>query len=355
MPVRCLSSTVPDSPSNLFRYSRQMLLPGFGELGQRRLLASHAVIVGVGALGCGVADLFARAGVGTITLIDRDIVEETNLQRQSLFTEADARAGVPKADAAAARLRLVNSSISICPIAADVTSRTIGRLLAGASVVIDGTDNFATRYLLNDHAVKEGIPWVYAGAIGTGVATMTIIPGETACLRCVFEDVPFPGTGGTCETVGVLGPAIALVSAIQAAEGLKLLIGQANSICRGVRAFDLWHNTSRTIEAQRAPDCVCCVQRRFEFLQEMHSETAALCGRDAVQVTPRADGARVDLGVLAARLSSIGEVQSGASFVRLTLPEGGLQITVFGDGRAIVKGTTHPERARAMYAKYVGS
>jgi molybdopterin-synthase adenylyltransferase len=339
----------------LSRYSRQTVLPVIGQEGQRRLLGAHAAIIGIGALGCASADMLARAGIGTLTLIDRDVVEVTNLQRQTLFTEADAREALPKAEAAAARLRGVNSAIEIRAVVADVVPRNIGRLLRGVGVVVDGTDNFGTRFLLNDSCVKQGVPWVYAGVIGTGGATMTIIPGETACLRCVFEDAPPPGTGGTCDTVGVLGPAVMLIGAAQSAEVMKLLVGKADHINRGLRTFDLWSNAARSLEnIHPRPDCPCCGLRRFEFLDNVSDETAALCGRDAVQVWPRVES-HLDLPSLAARLAGTGEIRSGPSFVRFTPAAEGLELTVFADGRAIVKGTTQPSRARVAYAKYVGS
>lgn len=340
----------------LSRYSRQMLLPGIGEAGQRRLLASHAAIVGVGALGCASADTLARAGVGRITLIDRDIVEETNLQRQCLFTEADARQGLPKADAAAARLAAVNSSIEIRPVVADLTARNIAGVLGAADVIIDGTDNFATRFLVNDFAVSRAVPWVYAGAIGSSAAILSVLPGRSACLRCVFEDLPEPGTGGTCDTVGVLGPAIGLVAALQSAEAMKMLLGLHEVVHGGLRAFDVWGNTSRTVNAVRRAECPCCVLRRFEFLESLAAETAALCGRDAVQVVPGGGReARLDLESLAARLAPAGIVQSGPSFVRLRPHGDAIELTVFADARAIVRGTSEPSRARAAYAKYVGA
>lgn len=340
------------------------MLPGIGNEGQERLGVSHAVVVGVGALGCVSADLLVRAGVGRVTLIDRDVVEVSNLQRQTLFAEADV--GRPKAVAAAARLRAVNSGVTINAVVADVTGRNVhgmlnalcetglpppGPLPRGGGVVIDGTDNFETRYLLNDWCVKHGVPFLYAGAVGTRGMVAAFVPGGP-CLRCVFEDPPEPGSQPTCETAGVLGPAVVMAGAMQAAEAIKLLSGNAGAVSRDLATFDVWENTWRRVALPvRRTDCPCCGLGRFEFLEGASGDEAVLCGREAVQVTPRA-AAQVDLASLARRLAPHGAVSASEHLVRAAIE--GVEMTVFADGRAIVKGTTRPEVARSAYAKWVG-
>lgn len=347
-----------------------MLLPGFGVDGQRRLGASHALLVGCGALGTVVADALARAGVGRLTIVDRDLVETTNLQRQVLFDEADAREGRPKAEAAAARLRRVNSGVLIEPVVADLNPRNADRLAEGAAVVIDGTDNFQTRYLLNDLSVKRGVPLVYGGVVGATGMTMTIVPASarasvaTPCLRCVFPDPPPPGASPTCETAGVLGPMAGVVASIQAAEALKVLLGRFDLLRPVLTQFDIWNNIWRAIDPAGLDrgSCPCCGAGRFEFLDTDADETVSLCGADAVQVLPpREVPAALDLAALAATLGPLGEFHVGPNVLRgrLADPGGGggapVGLTVFRDGRAIIKGTTDPARARSIYARYIGA
>lgn len=347
------------------RYHRQVLLAGFGEGGQRRLAESHAVIVGCGALGCSSADMLARAGVGRLTLIDRDVVEPTNLQRQVLFDERHARAGDPKAVAAAGRLAEINSGVRTDAVVADLTASNAERLILGESrpgVIVDGTDNFETRFLINDVAVRHGLAYAYAGAVGTRAATMTVLPGETPCLRCVFNGPPPAGSEPTCESVGVLGAVIAAVTGVQVTEALKVLLGRGDLVRRSLVEFDVWRNTRREIDVSglRGPACPCCVGGRFEFLERVGTEPASLCGRDAVQVTPGGAG-RVDLGALAGRLGAYGGFTVTRYLVRGSLesertPAGGaVGLTVFADGRAIIQGVDDPGRARGIYARYVGS
>lgn len=350
--------------SETARYHRQMLLRGIGEEGQRRLLGSRALIVGCGALGTVSAEMLARAGVGTITIVDRDVVELTNLQRQVLFDERDAREGLPKAEAAARKLVTINSSIRVNAVVVDFGHRNAEKLAAGAEVILDGTDNFETRYLLNDLAVKSGVPLVYAGAVGTEGMSMSILPGEAACLRCVFDEPPDAGSVATCDTAGVLGPVTAMIASVQAAEAIKLLAGRRGDVSRTLLAVDLWANTSRRVdltEARRA-DCPCCGERRFEFLDgERVTSAAKLCGRGAVQVNPPTVESRVDLEQLATRLRAHAHVEVSRFMLKGLLggeksEEGGpVELTVFPDGRAIVKGTTQVERAKGIYAKYVGA
>lgn len=350
------------------RYHRQLILPGVGPEGQAALRAAHAAIIGVGALGCAVADHLARAGVGRLTLIDRDLVERTNLQRQTLFSERDAAEGLPKAEAARRRLADVNSEIAIGAHIADLTGRNAEALLLGdgpPGVLVDGTDNFETRYLLNDLAVKHAIPFVYGGVVATRGMQMTIRPSATPCLRCLFEEPPAPGSQPTCDTAGVLGPAVAIVAACQASDALRLLLGHGEQIAPSLLEFDLWAGRRRRLDLAdgRRPECPCCGQRRFEFLERCDEDAAtSLCGQDAVQVWPGGAGVQaIDLEALAGRLRAVGEVDLRGFMLRCTLQgehaEGGerLSMTIFRDGRAIVKGTTRPERARSLYARYIGA
>lgn len=348
---------------DLRRYLRQTLLPGFGDAGQRRLASAHAVIVGVGALGCTTADLLARAGVGTLTLIDRDTVELTNLQRQTLFDEQDAREGLPKAEAAAKRLAAINSQIRVQPVVADVTARNIESLLglskhassSPVSVILDGTDNFETRYLLNDVAVKHATAYCYAGVVGTRGMQATFVPGG-GCMRCMFDEPPEPGTQPMCDTAGVLGPAVVVVCGAQAADAVKIMIGQQQLLSGSILSFDLWANQRQRIAIRQQPDCACCIRRNFEYLAlASGGEVAGLCGQDAVQVYgPDGRGRPLDLAALAARLAPVGRVHQTSLMVRVQL-EGGESLSIFNDARAIVRGTRSVERARALYARYVGA
>lgn len=336
------------------RYHRQMLFPGIGEAGQERIKAAHVAVVGVGALGTVSANLLARAGVGRLSLIDRDYVELTNLQRQVLFDEDDLASGLPKAAAATERLRRVNSTIAIAPVVVDLTSANAEALLAPPDLVIDGTDNFEARYLINDVRVKHGRPWIYAGAIASEGSVWVIRPGQTPCLRCVFAEPPAPGTTPTCDTAGVLGPAVGVVASWQVAEALKLLVGAEEAVSRQMLYLNVW--TGHIAQVDPGPlraDCPTCQQRRFEYLDSRReSRSIQLCGRDAVQIggTP---GTRLDLADLAERLRNVGEVEQNRFLLKLRV--NGHELRVFPDGRAIVQGTTDFEVARALYARYVGA
>src|SRR6516225_2727873 len=273
----------------LERYSRQMRFWGIGEEGQKRLLASHVTLCGCGALGTVLANALVRAGVGHLRLVDRDFIETNNLQRQVLFDEHDVAENLPKAEAAARKLSAINSGVHVEPVVTDIDRTNILELVEDADVILDGTDNFEIRYLINDAAVKLGKPWVYGGCIGSHGQTMTILPGETPCLRCVFEAAPAPGEGGTCETAGVLAPIVNIIASFQAAEAFKILAGQADKISRDLIYVDVWDNLLRRIKI--APllgkvDCPCCRLRQFEWLDgEQGSHTTSLCGRNAVQVS----------------------------------------------------------------------
>lgn len=351
------------------RHHRQSLLPGIGPEGQARLRASRALLVGCGALGCVTADAICRAGVGRITIVDRDIVELTNLQRQILFDERDAAAGAPKAEAARRRLGEIDSSVAVNAVVDDFNHRNAERIASealgsqGPRVILDGTDNFETRYLLNDLAVKLNVPYIYAGVVGTTGMQMTVLPGVTPCLRCVFDQAPPAGTTATCDTAGVLGPAVSIVAGFQAAEAIKALVGAQDSISRSLLMFDVWANELRRIDVSgaRASDCPCCAERTFVQLDGADSSLAAsLCGRSMVQVLPQSP-APVDLAALARRLAPVGAFSVSAFLLKGTLAgEKGdagepIELTVFPNGRALIRGVTRPERARSLYAKYVGA
>ena len=336
------------------RYSRQILFREIGREGQQKLLASRVLIVGCGALGASHAEMLARAGVGHLRIVDRDFVEFTNLQRQTLFKESDAAERLPKAVAAMQRLAEINSGIDVEPIVADVNNSNVEQLIAGCDVVIDGTDNFQVRYLLNDACVKHGIRWIYGAAVSSYGTTMTIVPGETPCLRCIFDEMPDAGSSPTCDTAGVIMPIIATVSATQVTEALKLLVGDVDSLHCSLMQFDIWANDRQRIKlGEPNPDCKCCGQHVFEFLDADSQEFAAvLCGRNAVQIAP-ANGSSLDLAQLASNLSSLADVRQNEYLLRFSID--GRELTVFADGRAIVKGTDDIAAARSLYARYVGS
>lgn len=344
----------------LERYSRQMRFPGLGKAGQEKLLASRVTLCGCGALGTVLANTLVRAGVGFVRVIDRDFVEPSNLQRQVLFDESDVTSNLPKAEAAATKLRQINSSVTVEPIVADINRTNIEEFCAGADLILDGSDNFEIRYLINDVAIKHGKPWVYGGAVGSQGMSMTVIPGETPCLRCVFEAAPAPGETGTCETAGVLGPAVAIVASYQAAEAIKLLSGNKAAVNRELLILDVWENTNRRVKvaplAGRKGQCPCCAKRNFEWLDGAHgTQTTSLCGRNAVQVSQRTKG-KLDFAYLAGVLKQSGEVSYNKFLLKFQLVENGApyEFTVFEDGRAIIKGTDEPDKARTLYAKYVG-
>ncbi len=336
------------------RYSRQTIFPEIGPDGQRRLLGSRVTLVGCGALGTVLANVLVRAGVGTLRIVDRDYVELSNLQRQILFDEDDARDGLPKATAAATKLARINSEILLEPIVEDFGPDNAERLVHDADVVLDGTDNFEARYVVNDVCVKLGRPWVYAAAIGSYGVVMPIVPGETPCLRCVFPQPPGAGAVDTCDTAGVLGPVPGVIANLAATEAIKLLVGAREHLALGLLWLDAWYNTiQRTPITAPVVDCPTCQQRTFEFLDGAGGRRATtLCGRDAVQVRPTRPG-ELALDALAERLSAVGTVRSNPHLLRLTVE--GHDLTIFRDGRAIVKGTGDPTVARSLYARYVGT
>jgi molybdopterin-synthase adenylyltransferase len=332
------------------RYSRQILFAGIGRKGQERLLKSRVAIVGCGALGAFQAAALARAGAGRIIIIDRDYVEPSNLQRQWLFEESDAAEALPKAAAAERRLARINSSIGVRGVVADLTAANAADLLGEVDLSLDGTDNFETRYLINDFAVSRTIPWIYGAAVGSYGLAMPVLPGRSACLRCVYPDPP-TGLQPTCETAGVLNAITSLVASLQVADALKVLSGNADRVEPRITRVDLWYGGIRQTEAPpRDPDCPACGLSQFPYLEESRQLPVTLCGRNAVQIHER--HAALDLGALRARLEPLGEVRANEFALRfLATP---YELTVFADGRAIVKGTSDTGVARSLYARYVG-
>lgn len=334
------------------RYSRQTLFAGIGPDGQRRLGEASAVIVGCGAMGSALANNLVRAGVGRIRIVDRDFVELNNLQRQTLFEESDAAGAAPKAIAAARRLAAINSDVSIEPVVADFNADNAEALLEGMDLALDGSDNFEARYLLNDACVKLGKPWIYNGVIAAYGVSMTVIPGETACLRCVFPDRPLPGTTPTCDTAGIINGIVAAIGGVSSTEAIKALMG-SDRLARGLFWMDLWENTAERLELPRQADCVTCGQRDYEYLDApLGEDSVSLCGRNAVQVRPGGSGAQLNLSDLAARLEPLGAVTRNEFLLRATLD--GYELTVFPDARAIIKGTADPSVAKTLYARYIG-
>lgn len=343
------------TPDPFDRYSRQMRFPGIGQTGQRRLATSKVTLCGCGALGTVLANVLVRAGIGHLRLIDRDFIETSNLQRQVLFDESDVAANLPKAEAAAQKLRQINSTVTIEPVVTDIDRTNILGLVQDADLILDGTDNFEIRYLINDAAIKLEKPWVFGGCIGSHGQTMTIIPGSTPCLRCVIEAAPAPGEAQTCETAGVLGPIVNIVASYQATEAFKILTGRLDAINRDLIFLDIWENVHKKLAIARLRDrgnCVCCKQRKFEWLDGMHgAQTTSLCGRNAVQVSHRVTG-QLDFAGMAKQLSIIGQVSFNRFMLKFEVDE--YQFTVFPDGRAIIKGTSDIDKARTLYAKYIG-
>jgi adenylyltransferase/sulfurtransferase len=345
------------TPEQHEKYSRQILFAGIGEAGQERLLEASAVLVGCGALGTVAGNLLVRAGVGRLRIIDRDFVEPSNLQRQTLFDEADARAALPKAVAAERRLRAINSGVQVEGIVADLTPRNAAELLSGFDVLLDGTDNFETRLLLNDVAISLNIPWIYAAVVGSYGLTMTIRPGETACLACLLEHgegfAAAAASEATCDTVGVLNAAVGTIASIESAEAIKLLAGKPEALHGRLVACDVWTGQFQSIRVARDPACRACARREFKFLAGEAQPHLTLCGRDSVQIHER--GRRLDLGELGRRLAaaSATEVRHNDFLLQFRVPP--YQVTVFADGRAIIKGTKDPAVARSLYARYIGA
>jgi adenylyltransferase/sulfurtransferase len=355
MPPDVPAPADPSSQPSLARYAAQVRYRPLGHEGQRRLAASRAMICGCGALGSMLANTLVRAGVGAVRIVDRDFVELGNLHRQVLFDEADAAAGLPKAVAAAEKLRRINSSVAVEPVVADITPANIEMLCAGADVLLDGTDNFETRFLINDAAVHLGLPWVYGGCVGAEGQTMTIVPGVTACLRCLLPECPPPGSTPTCDTVGVLAPIVGVIASIEAAEAMKILSGNLDAVSRHLTVVDLWQNRLTRVDLRTLcedSDCPACKRREFSWLAgRAGSRAAILCGRNAVQLT--SPGQPLSLDELARRLEGVGPLTRNPFLLRLAVDK--YELNLFPDGRAIITGTSDLAEARTVYAKYVGS
>ena len=333
------------------RYSRQVLFPGIGPEGQKRLAAAHVAVVGCGATGSAIASLLARAGVGRLRIVDRDYVEPSNLQRQSLFDESDAAESLPKAIAAARKIAAFNSSIVVEPHVADLTPENIEELLARIELVLDGTDNFETRYLINDFAVKNSLPWIYTAAVASYCVTLNILPGKTACLCCIFPDPP-RGAVETCETSGILNSAVNLAASLASTEAVKQLVGAEDRMRRTLSSFDVWRNERAEVAAERPrPGCRACGERNFVHLAGEGRPHITLCGRNSVQIHER--HRPLNLAEMGERLKPHGPVRHN-DFV-LKFWHEPYEITLFPDGRAIIKGTTDTVIARSLYARYVGS
>ncbi len=333
------------------RYSRQVRFTPWGEQGQERIGASRVAIVGCGALGTVQAELLTRAGIGTLRIIDRDLVELSNLQRQFLFSEADAKDGTPKAVAAARRLAQINSEVTLEPMVADLSPSNAVELFENMDLILDATDNFETRYLINDFSVRENIPWIYGAAVASYGLKLTVIPSVTACLKCLYPEPP-QGAQPTCETAGVLGTVTATIAALQAADAMKILADGPDSIAARLTTLDLWTGEIRQLAPpSRDPDCICCARRDFVHLDGSRRAPISLCGRNAVQIHERARP--LDLSDLAERLGQLAPVRSNEFALRITLDA--YELMIFPDGRAIIKGTTDVGIARSLYARYVGA
>ncbi len=355
-PGSTAAEVIPAPALDLVRYARQTILPAIGPNGQRKLLNSRVLLVGCGALGSASANLLVRAGIGRLAIVDRDYVELSNLQRQVLFEEADVKDRIPKAAAAEAKLRRINQDVLVEGLVTDLNASNVERLVGDVDVIVDGLDNFETRYLLNDVAVKHDIPWVYGGVIGSYGMTMTIRPGTSPCLRCVFPESPPAGSAPTCDTAGVIGPAVETVAAFQAAEVMKLIVGDTKALNTSLLAIDLWHiSLDRVPLPAPNPSCPTCGLRDFTFLDHATpAQTTSLCGHDAVQVLPPVSQ-KLDLGELRRRLGPVGDTTANRFLLRFQPAGSEHELTVFPDGRAIIKGTTDPTQARSLYARYVGA
>jgi molybdopterin/thiamine biosynthesis adenylyltransferase len=335
------------------KYSRQMLFAGIGEEGQQRLIASSAVIVGCGAIGAAAAGLLVRAGVGRVRILDRDFVEPSNLQRQTLFDEDDARTALPKAVAAERKLRAINNSVAVEGLVADVNPRNAEELLTGFDLILDGTDNFETRFLMNDFAVQSTRPWIYAAAVASYGVTMTVRPGRTPCLACLLESsTNGHGLEETCDTVGVLGPIVNLIASLEVAEALKLLSGREQALHGRLISCDVWSGHFQSVRVAQNLACRACARRDFSYLQGQAQPHITLCGRDSVQIHER--GRTLDLGALQARLAAtVSDIRHNEFLLCFRVEP--YQMTVFADGRAILKGTKDPAIARSLYARYIGA
>jgi molybdopterin/thiamine biosynthesis adenylyltransferase len=329
-----------------------MLFEAIGREGQEHLVGSSALLVGCGAIGAAVANLLVRAGIGRLRILDRDFVETSNLQRQTLFDESDAREALPKAVAAEKKLRSINSEVQVEGMVADLNPQNATELLSGFPLILDGTDNFETRFLINDFAVKSGTPWIYAAAVASYGITLTILPGKTACLACLLESFDGAGLEETCDTVGVLGPIVNLIAALEVGEAMKFLAGRMSALHGRLLSCDVWSGRFQSVQPERNPQCRVCVYGEFSHLTGEAQPHITLCGRDSVQIHER--GRSLDLKALQDRLAfTISDVRQNGFLLRFRIPP--YEMTVFSDGRAILKGTKDPVVARSLYAKYIGA
>lgn len=337
------------------RYSRQILFDGIGEEGQARLFSASAVLVGCGAIGTVTANLLVRAGIGRLRIIDRDFVESSNLQRQTLFEEQDARECLPKAAAAERRLRAINSDVVVEGIVADLSPANASEFLSGFPLILDGTDNFETRLLLNDASVALNTPWIYTAAVGSYGVTLPIRPGVTACLACLLESESSTGSAAeeTCDTVGVLNSTCSVIASLQAAEAIKFLTGKSELTSSVLTSIDVWSGRFQSVRVERNPECRACVLHGWKYLEGEAQPHITMCGRDSVQIHERSR--RLDLGTLGERLSnaSVRAIRSNEFLLRFQVAP--YEMTVFADGRAIIRGTKDPAVARSLYARYIGS
>lgn len=339
------------------RYSRQIRFPKIGLEGQRKIAGSRVLLIGCGALGSVLANTIVRSGVGFVRIVDRDFLELSNLQRQVLFTEANVANHLPKAVAAAERLRLINRHVEIEPVVSDVDSSNVEQLCEGVDLILDGTDNFEVRFLINDVAVKHSIPWVYGGCLGADGQSMTIVPNETACLNCLMLDgPPAPGTSPTCDSFGILSPIINVIASIQAMEAIKILSGNSEAISRKLSIVSMWSGELRTLDLKKLReevDCPTCKQQTFQWLNgDREGQAVTLCGRNSVQLS-FAETVRFDFEELKQRLGELGRIESNGFLLRFYVDS--YVMTIFPDGRAIVSGTEDTAIARKLYAQYLGS
>lgn len=342
------------------RYSRQVLFPPIGQAGQDRLSQSRVAVIGCGGLGTLLAESIARAGVRELFIVDRDWVEPSNLQRQVLFDEEDARKQTPKAEAAGRKLRTINSSVQIETRVADVNPGNIMEMIEGADLVLDGLDNLETRFLLNDACLKMGIPWVYGACVASHGIVLPIIPGRTPCLRCIFDSAPPPGSVPTCDMAGVIGPIVTMTASIQVAEGLKILTGNLDAVSTSMRTFDLWTNDFHSIDVskcKRPEPCPTCDEKRYDYLDcawdAGMTQATSLCGRGSMQVLPPPGTESFNIEALEVRLKPLGQVSFDGFMLKFRSSE--VRLTVFPDGRAIIHNTSDVAEARSLYARYVGA
>ncbi|OGP60568.1 MAG: hypothetical protein A2V67_15285 [Deltaproteobacteria bacterium RBG_13_61_14] len=338
---------------NLSRYTRQIFFAEIGEFGQQRLRQSRVAVVGLGALGSMICQLLVRAGVGRLTLVDRDFVELHNLQRQTLYDEEDVMGRLPKALAASKKLKLINGEVEVQVAVDDLNPKNAAKLLAEADLVLDGSDNMETRFLVNDFCVREGKPWIYGGVIGSVGMTLDIVPGKTPCLRCLFPDLPGPGELPTCDTVGILNSLPAVIGAIEVTEAIKLLVG-SEDWRRDLLYLDLWKNQVKNLQVAAVTECECCGKRQFRYLESKATAwVTTLCGRNTVQISPAEERA-LDLAQLSASLAGHGQVENRGYLLSFQPREHEQELVIFPTGRVLVQGTSEESLARNLYAKYLG-